>query len=137
MSNDPTTSQDISKDTPRLQSSLLSPTDSDPDNCGILHSASDPDPQTSRRTSIQSVLGRMTDGGRTTSILTTHDRRASSVTFMQRAETALSKLLKPKRKVGKAPEFMRQLRTILFGSCVPYSPIFPSVRDVLISSNRG
>ena len=64
------------------------------------------------------------------------DRPASSATSVQRVGAALSKLLKPKRKVGKAPGFTHELRTILFGSCASCTPTFPSASDVLMWSNR-
>ena len=140
MSNHPTTSPNPSTDTFRLQPSPSFPIDSDPDNCGVRCSVSDPDLQMSRRTSVQSVPGRMTDDDRTTGIansVNTQDRWASPTTLVQRLETTLSKLSKPGRKVGKAPGFTRELRTILFGSCASYSPTLMSAYGVLMRSSRA
>lgn len=140
MSNDPKTSLDAPKDTFRLQPSPPSSIDGDPDNCEVHHPASDPDPRTSQYTSVRSVPGRMTDGGRTTSIVNsvrTQDRRASSAASVQRAGMTLSKLFKPERKVGKAPGFARELRMILSDSCMSYSPTLMSAYKVLMWSNRA
>jgi len=124
----------------RLQPSPSSSIDGDPDSRGVHHSASDPDPPMSQYTSVQSVPGRITDGGRTTSIMNSisaRDRRTSSAVSVQRVGKTLSKLFKPERKVGKAPGFTSELRTILFGSCASYFPTFPSAYDVLMRSNRA
>jgi hypothetical protein len=141
MSNHPTTSPDTSKEIFRLHPSSSSPIDGDPDdNRGVHRSVSDPDPRTSCRTSVQSMPGSMTDGGHTTSIagsIGTQNRRASSMTLVQRTGTTMSKLFKPERKVGKPPGFMRELRTILFGSCALHSPAFLSEYRVLMQSNRA
>ena len=67
MSND-SISPDVSKDTFRLQPPPSPPINSGPDNCGVRCSVSSPDPQTSRRTSVQSVPQRVTDDDRTMSI---------------------------------------------------------------------
>ena len=49
----------------------------------------------------------------------------------------LSKLFKPRRKIGKAPGFTNELRTILLGSYASYSLIFMSAYDVLMRHNRA
>ena len=124
MSTDPTTSPDTSKDTFQLQPSPPLPVDNDTDNRGVHHSVSNPDPQASRRTPVQFVPGTITDGDRTTSVVnpvSAQDRQASSTTSVHIVGTTLSKLFKPERKVGKAPGFTHELKTILFGSCASYS----------------
>jgi len=140
MSNDPTTSPDASREAFRFQHPPSPLIDSDPDNCGVRCSVSDPDPQTSRRTSVQSVPGMMTDDGRAMSIansVSAQDRQAPSATLVQRVGMTLSRLFKPRHKVGKAPGFTSKLRTILFGSCASYSPTLISAYDVLMRHNRA
>jgi len=141
MSNGPKTCLDAPRNTFRLQPSPSSSIDGDPDNYGVHHSASDPDSRMSQHTSVRSVPGRMTDDGRTTSIMnsvSTRDRRASpAAESVQRVGITLSKLFKPERKVGKAPGFTRELRTILSDSCASYSPTLTSAYDVLMWSNRA
>ncbi|KAF9649861.1 calcium/proton exchanger, partial [Thelephora ganbajun] len=44
------------------------------------------------------------------------DQGAPSITMIERVKTNISKLLVPDYRVGKAPGFVRELRTILFGS---------------------
>ena len=148
-SDDFTTGPDLSQDAFILQPSPSSPVDSDPNIGGCHHSPPDPDPQTSspdvhpspdRRTPVQSVPRRMTDGDQTTTVadsVGTQNRRASSMTSVQRVGTVLSELFVPKRKVGKAPGLRHELKTILFGSCTSCSLTFPSESHVPMLSNRA
>ena len=147
--DDFTTGPDSSQDTFILQPPPSYPADSDPNIGGRHHSPSGPDSQTSfpyvhpspdRHPSVQSVPRRMTDGGRTTTVadsVGTLNQRASSMTLVQRVGTVLSKLLVPKRKVGKAPGLRHELKTILFGSCTSCSLTFPSESHVPMPSNRA
>jgi hypothetical protein len=62
----------------------------------------------------------------------TQDQGASpSTTALQRARTGLSNLLVPEHKVGKPPGFVRELKTIMFGSCAFCHPIFLECIGVL------
>lgn len=129
-----TTSPDPSNDTFQLQTSRSQHTDNE-DNDDGHHSPSHTVPPRSfsdiprpgRRTSAQSVRRRMTYGGRATSVpgsVSTQDPGASALTMVERAKSSLSNLLVPEHKVGEAPGFLRELRTIMFGSCASCCLIF-------------
>lgn len=92
----------------------------------------------SHHTLVQSVPGRAANGDRASGAAnsSTQDQRASSTTFVERVGATLSKLLKAERKVGKAPGFTRELRMILFGSCMSRSLTSPSASD-LTRSDRA
>ena len=106
------------------------------DDEGGHHSPSHPVPHKSKtdeyprrgRTSAQSTRRRMTYGGRATGMpnfFSTQGQGASpSTTMLQRARTGFSNLLVPGHKVGKPPGFVREMKTILFGSCASCCPIF-------------
>jgi len=144
-----TTSPDPAVDVPQLQHPAPHPTiDNDPDNEGGHRSPSHPVPPKSfsepstkpgRRTSSQSFRRRTTWGGLNTSVAnsnTTQDRDAPSTTILQRARTNFSNLFVPEHKVGKAPGVMRELRTILFGSCASWCLICLWVSEVLMPATR-
>ena len=129
-----TTSPDPSNDTFQLQTSRSQHTDNDTDGDGGHHSPTHPVshrsfsdvPRPGRRTSAQSFRRRMTYGGRTTTIPNSinKDPGASSLTMVQRARSTLSTLITPEHKVGKPPGLLRELRTIVFGSCESCRLIF-------------
>ena len=111
-------------------------TDNDTDNDGGHHSPShivsprsfsDAYPKRGYRTSAQSTRRRMTYGGRTTSVVnsvnTLGQAAPPTTTMLQRARMGFSNLLVPGHKIGKPPGFVRELKTILFGSCASCYPI--------------
>ena len=125
-----TTSPDpSSEDASQVQRSRSHHTDNDHDNDGGHHSPSHPVPlnpfpdsrsKSGRRTSAQSFRRRTTFGSRPVSVantVATQDQGASQTTMLERVRTNMSTLLVPGHKVGKPPGFVRELKTILFGSC--------------------
>lgn len=73
------------------------------------------------------MYGRRTTGRAT---VATQDQVASPTMTMRRTRTNLSDLLVPEHKVGKAPDRIQELRTILSGSrasLLPYLFLRPGV----------
>lgn len=130
-----TTSPQTAPDTFSLQHSSSHHTaDNDPDN-EAYHSLPHPVPPRSlseqynrrgRRTSAQSFRRRVTFGGwgakgkRPTEA---NEKSVSTTSLVQTVRTKVSTLFVPEHKVGKAPGIMRELRTIIFGSCTSCRPI--------------
>ena len=131
-----TTSPQLAGDVFQLQPTSHFATDNDHDG---YHSPSHSTPQRSASeppyghepgsyTSSQSFRRRMTYGGwgakpeRPVNI-NKKNFSASTVSLVQSVKTKVSNLFVPGHKVGKAPGFLLELRTIVFGSCTSIRPI--------------
>lgn len=81
-------------------------------------------PRYRRRTGAQSGRRRTTFGSRSEAeprpVTATSEQGTPSITMIQRMKTNISTLLVPGHKVGDPPGFVRELKTILFGSCASY-----------------
>lgn len=112
---------------PTQRASSLHTLDNDPYNEGGYHSPFHTVPPKSlsepqrhgRRSSAQSFRRRMTWGGQRVGVENPVDTEMNSSTtsLVQRVRTKVSTLFVPEHKVGEAPGILRELRTIIFGSC--------------------